>query len=410
MKLTLSLLLATAASTQALEFEPYSYTEKDLFPSAIISTATVDWNGDENFAEDKKTEDDPDLKKKETPIYGEEHGWLGVTLYDVPAESEVEVTVEIEGFMKPSRWTGVIDRKFKEVLILPKAKWDYAALHTVREQKPVTVSFKVTVDGEELEEQSETCILKSINDCPFYILRDEDGEEFDDVSEVFAAYVNENHPWIDGILKEALQSGLISSFTGYQSGDPKEVLAQVFAVWNVLQRRGIKYSDVSTTTPSKFAVCQTVRFLDDTIDSTQANCVDGSVLMASVLRKIGIDVHLVMVPGHCFLAFRLSNAEYEEYADLFSEDSDLLGLETTMLGQDNLKATKDLVKMPDKLKKKEFEASYKTFNGALEAGTGSILEHAELLASYEDPNTQMISIKDARELGIMPIASGKERK
>lgn len=410
MKPTIFVLLTSTTFASALEFVPYSYTEKDFFPSAIISTATVDWNGDENFAEDKKTEDDPELKKKETPIYGEEHGWVGITLYDVPADTEVEVIVEVEGYMKPSRWTGVIDRRFKEVLIMPKAKWDYSALLKVREQKPINVIFTVTVDGEALEEQTEVCILKSINDCPFYILRDEEGEEFDDFSEVFAAYVNENHPWIDGILKEALQSGLVSSFSGYQSGEPKEVISQVFAIWNVLQRRGIKYSDVSTTTPSKFVVSQTVRFLEDSIDSNQANCVDGSVLMASILRKIGIDSHLVMVPGHCFLAFRLTNAEYENYEDLFSEDSDLLGLETTMLGQDNLNPTSDLVKLPEKLQKKQFEASFKTFNNALETGTASILEHAEGLASEEDPNIQMISIKDARDLGIMPIASGKERK
>lgn len=410
MKTTLSLLLVSASLASAVEFEPWSFTEKDLFPSAIISTATVDWNGDENSAEDKKTEDDPALKKKEIPIYGDENGWLAVALFDVPADTEVEVVIEVEGYMKPSKWTGVIERRTKEARIFPKGKWDFEALHKVKEQKPVNVSFKVSVDGEELEEQTETCILKSINDCPFYVLWDEDGEEFDDFSWVFAAYVNENHPWIDGILKEALQSGLVTSFSGYQSGKPEEVISQVFAIWNVLQRRGIKYSDVSTTTPSKFVVSQTVRFLDDTIEATQANCVDGSVLMASILRKIGIDAHLVMVPGHCFLSFRLTNAEVENYEDLFAEDSDLLGLETTMLGQDNLKPAKDLPNLPEKLKQKEFQASFKTFESALEVGTATIMEHAEAMISEEDPNIQMISIKDARDLGIMPIASGKDKK
>jgi hypothetical protein len=407
MKLLLPLLLVAAAQSSAIEFEPWSFTERDLFPSAIISTATVDWNGDENSAEDKKTEDDPAPRKKEIPIYGDENGWLAVALFDVPAGAEVTVTIEVEGYMKPSKWTGVIERKRKEVRIFPKGKWDYAALHKVKQQKPVTATFNVTVDGEALEEQSETCVLKSMNDCPFYVLWDEDGEEFDDFSWVFAAYVNENHPEIDGILKEALDSGLIDSFTGYQSGNPDEVVAQVFAIWNVLQRRGIKYSDVSTTTPSKFVVSQTVRFVEDTIHATQANCVDGSVLMASVLRKIGIDSHLVMVPGHCFLAFRLTNEEVE-FEDMFAEDSDLLGLETTMLGQDKLKPTQELVKLPEKMKAKQFEASFKTFNSALETGTGSLMEHADAMISGENPNIQLISIKEARELGIMPIAAGEK--
>jgi hypothetical protein len=399
------LLAVSSVLSAEVSFEPWSLTEKALFPSALIATATVDWNGDAETAEDKKTEDDKKLKKNEIPIFGEENGWLGVALFDVAAGSEVTVEVAVEGYMKPSKWKGVIERDFAEARIFPKAKWDYSALHKVKQQKPATATFKVTVDGEELDEQSETCIMRSINDCPFYVLWDEEGENFDDYSWMFAAYVNENHPWIDGILKEALQSGLVSSFTGYQSGDPSEVISQVFAIWNVLQRRGIKYSDISTTTPSKFVISQQVRFLDDSINATQANCVDGSVLMASVLRKIGLDAYLVMVPGHCFLAFRLGKEELENPEDLFGEDSDLVGLETTMLGQNNLKPAKDLPDMPDKLKQEEFQDSFKTFENALGTGSASIVEHAEDMISGEVPGTELISVKDARELGIMPIAS-----
>jgi hypothetical protein len=270
--------------------------------------------------------------------------------------------------------------------------------------------LRVTVDDEELEEQTENYIVRSINDCPFYVLLDEQGDEFEDLSWLFAAYVNENHPWIDGILKEALESGLVDSFSGYQSGDPDEVIKQVFAIWHVLQRRGIKYSDVSTTVPSKGVASQTVRFLDDTIDATQANCVDGSVLMASILRKIGIDVHLVMVPQHCFLAFRLTDQPVENIEEFFADDSDLVGLETTMLGNDNLKPMKDLPKMPEKMLEKEFKASFDTFQTALGVGIESIAEHADVMVSNEDPDTQLISIEAAREFGVMPIASGREKK
>jgi hypothetical protein len=145
-------------------------------------------------------------------------------------------------------------------------------------------------------------------------------------------------------------------------------MGQVFALWNALQRRGIKYSDISTTTPSKYVVSQTVRFLDDSIDATQANCVDGSVLMASLLRKIGIQAYLVMVPGHCFLAFR----------DGKGEDAELYGLETTMLGQDNLQPVTKLASMPEKAKQKEFAASLTTFGNAISSGTATLEENAEL--------------------------------
>lgn len=390
-------LFFTMTIAVAVEFEPWSYTGKDLFPSALISTATVDWNGDEESAEDKKGDDDPEVGDDEVPLFGDENGWVGVTLYEVEAGSEVRVEIAMDGFMKSSVWQGTIEDDLEEVRILPKALWDYAALHEMRQQRPGNLVCKVTVDDEELPEQSETCIMKSINDCPFYVLMDEEGEDFDDLSFLFAAFVNENHPMVDTILKEALQSGLIDSFTGYQSGDPEVVIAQVFALWNALQRRGIKYSDVSTTTPSKYVVSQTVRFLDDSIGATQANCVDGSVLMGSLLRKIGIEAYLVMVPGHCFLAFDTGT----------DDESELVALETTMLGQDNLKPVTELASMPAKILKKEFGASFSTFSNAIESGNATLEENAEAIENGESPDSQIISISEARSLGIMPIASAR---
>lgn len=404
MKFPFSLLVLVTAPLLNAEvtLAPWSYTETDLFPSAIISTATVDWNGDEESAEDKKTEDDPKLKKKDIPIYGDENGWLAVDLIGLPKGAQVVVEISVDGYLKPSKWRGKVSKVTREgeARIFPKAVWDYDALLKVRQQRPVNVTFKVTVNGEELPEETDTYLMKSLNDCPFYVLWDEEGEDFDDFSWIFAAYVNENHPWVDGILKEALESGLVSAFTGYQSEDPKEVMMQVFAIWNVLQRRGIKYSDVSSTTPSKFVVSQTVRFLDDSIEATQANCVDGTVLMASILQKIGINSYLVMVPGHCFLAFDVGE----------EEEAKRIGLETTMLGENELNPVKDIPNLSQKAKLKEFQASYKTFSNAVKTGNAALKEHAEEFESEEDPNIQLISVSDARELGIMPIASNREKK
>lgn len=397
-----ALALATSFLHAAADFTVWSYTEKDLFPSAIVSTATVDWNGDEQAAEDKKTEDDPKLRKRDIPIYGDENGWLAVELLGVPRGALVEVEISIDGFMKPSKWKGKVTKVSRdgEARIFPKAAWDYEALLRVRQQRPVTSTYKVKVNGIALDDQTETCVMRSINDCPFYVIWDEEGEDFEDFSWLFAAYVNENHPLVDDILKEALVGGLVSGFTGYQSGKPKDVMMQVFAIWNVLQRRGIKYSDVSTTTPSKYVVTQTVRFLDESIKATQANCVDGTVLMASILQKIGINSYLVMVPGHCFLAFDSGR----------NDDDEIIGLETTMLGNNELKPVSEIPNLPQKVKMKEFQASYKTFSNAVQTGNASLEENMDAFLDEDEPDTQLISISEARELGIMPIASMQDRK
>jgi hypothetical protein len=208
---------------------------------------------------------------------------------------------------------------------------------------------------------------------------------------------------VDMILKEALKSGIVSDFSGYQSEEPKDVMMQVFAIWNALQRRGIKYSDVSHTLPSKFVVSQTVRFLDDSVQATQANCVDGSVLMASVLSKIGITSYLVMIPGHCFLAFDLGDGE----------DAKRIGLETTMLGNDEIKSVEEIANLTEKAKLTEFKASYKTFTSAVKIGNASLKKYKTELADDSeeaDPEIQLISIPDARDLGIMPIATSKDSR
>jgi hypothetical protein len=51
-----------------------------------------------------------------------------------------------------------------------------------------------------------------------------------------------------------------------------------------------------------------------------------------------------------------------------------------------------------------------TFMAAIESGINTLTEHADALDSAEDPNTQLISIKEWREAGIMPLASGRDRK
>ncbi len=380
-----------------------SYTGNDLYPSYIIATATVDWNGDEQRAEDKKGDNDPELEDGEIPLFGDENGSIGVQIENVSEGSKVVVEISGDGFLKKSKWEGESDDDYDVIHVYPKARWDYDALRRCTQQKPANLKIKVLVDDEVIAEMDETVLLRSINDCPYYVKLDEDGEDLEDISVTFAAYVNENHPWIDGLLKEALSAAkeqeLINGFTGYQSGNPEEVLSQVFAIWNALQRRGIKYSDVSTAPPSKFVYSQTVRFLDDTVQSSQANCVDGSVLMASILRRIGLDAYLVMVPGHCFLAF----------SDGDNENPTIFGLETTMLGSDNLKPVVELPKLPSKLKQKEFAASHATFVSALEVGKSQITEHSEAFKSNDDPDTQLISISAARAMGVMPLGAVSDK-
>jgi hypothetical protein len=102
--------------------------------------------------------------------------------------------------------------------------------------------------------------------------------------------------------------------------------------------------------------------------------------------------------------------EKEPTLEQLIENGATLGLETTMLGHTDLKPVKDLAKLPAGIKRKEFQASLKTFTNAVESGVGSIIEHLEGLSSEDDPASEYVSISDARDRGIMPLASGRDRK
>jgi len=250
------------------------------------------------------------------------------------------------------------------------------------------------VDGKPLGKRTQRVRLRSVNDALYYIDEDDDAADLD-FNWMFAAYVNEDHPAVDQILKEALDSGVVDSFTGYQDEDSDAVLKQVYAIWHVLQSRGIRYSSITRTANEHDNVMsQHVRFIDESLAMTQANCVDGSVLIASVLRKIDIAPVLVLVPGHMFLGFALDE-----------EGEEMAYLETTMLGD----VTPERGKKAAKVQKRseafgvDVEASLESFEAALEEGQSQIDEAGDAFADEDNLDYQFIDIQEAREYGVMPI-------
>lgn len=376
------LTLASAASTgrTEIEWDPEVYPDNQIFPSLIIGTATVKpdsevfamWDGNH---------------------IGDKQGVVGVSADGLAPGSKVELEVQENDVMRASRVAGTVEED-GTATIYPKVAWKYEKLSAVRQAVPLDVTMELKVDGKSLGTKTVTATLRPVNDCLFGVVERGEEEGYSDYSWLFAAYVNENHPWVDQTLKEALKTDIVRAFDGYQSGDPEQVLMQVFAIWNVMQRKGLRYSNVTTTAAESESVhSQHVRLFDESVKAAQANCVDGSVLLAAVLRKIGIDTHLVTVPGHMFLAFSL-------------DDDTVLGLETTMMGSADLEKV-DAKRLQSFLKfdpeEKRNEESWATFEAALDAGTQALLEASGKFD--EDPDYRLIGLAEARALGILPISS-----
>jgi hypothetical protein len=71
-----------------------------------------------------------------------------------------------------------------------------------------------------------------------------DGKQLD-FSFLFAGYVNKSPPFVQSVLQQALNWHAVTAFDGYQRG-PQDVPLQVFALWNVLQRNQVHYSNIIT--------------------------------------------------------------------------------------------------------------------------------------------------------------------
>jgi len=377
-----ALLVSGALSALAeVDWDPEIYPGNQIFPSLIIGAAAV---------------------KPESEVFamwdgnhiGDVQGSIGASADGIPAGSKVELQVRENDIMRASSVQGTAENE-DTLNIHPKISWKYDKLAQVRQAVPIDVTMELKVDGESCGEKTITATLRTVNDCLFGVTEPGDEETYSDYSWLFAAYVNENHPWVDQTLKEALDTDIVKSFDGYQSGDPEQVLRQVFSVWNVMQRKGLRYSSVTETAAETESVnSQHVRLFDESVKAAQANCVDGSVLLAAILRKIGLDPHLVTVPGHMFLAFSL-------------DDETMVGLETTMMGDADLPAV-DEKRLKSFLKfdpeEKRNEESWATFQAALDTGTQALVEASEKFDG-DDSDYQLIDIDAARNLGVLPTSS-----
>ncbi len=385
--LALSLLSAWEGAW-ALSWEPVIYPDNKVFPSYVVSTATVEVPDDV-------------LAKWDMKHVGDENGMIGVLLSDVPKGTAYRVEIMENALMEGAVLAGTISKKAGEWLILPRIPYKYPALLRQAQPMPVNITFKVSLDGKPVEERTVTADVRSLNECLTAVQQDDESEPVD-YSWLFAAYVNENHPLIDGILREALDAGDVTSFDGYQSGDRKVVRAQVRAIWNVLQKRGFRYSDVTTTDSESESVnSQYVRFFDDAIKSRSANCVDGTVLMASILRRIGLRVSLAMLPTHMFLVVQTDD----------EDDKHRFGLETTLMGEATEKKPK--VKpskrggffQPDDISDDSDESNADgSFAHAVETGTTELKENLSKFSDDTSMDYQLIDVSEARRIGIRPIA------
>ena len=315
---------------------------------------------------------------------GQEYGdfFSGVGLL---IQSDKDTEIEYEIIPSEDQLLGPVGRRSLQIqkgtnLYFPSLPWKYKALRELDQQSTIGLTLRLHDDSGQTKEKVETIDVMDPNYCLLYFYGDDFRRDF---KYLLAAYVNEDHPEIGNITREALEKGYVSNFLGYQGGE-QAVREQVAAVFRVLHDRGMVYSSFIDEVRRDRIFYQYIRRFSEAIGTTQANCIDGTVVMASILMRIGLRPVIITVPGHAFLGYYLD-----------PEGEKMVFLETTMVGQSLGNPNKPEEEMTQEELDFEF---YRLFEKATIQGK---LKYYEDIARYGDA-VQQYDITQLRKI-INPI-------
>lgn len=200
--------------------------------------------------------------------------------------------------------------------------------------------------------------------------------------QTLASFVTPNHPSINKVIVNAAkilkEINGSSTLTEYQTGNTTDVVKQVASVYAALHNEGIVYRSL----PASFEkIGQRVTLPEQVLSSKLGNCIELTILFASVLEAIGINTAIIIQKGHAYLAVWLvddccqysicDDASYVE-KKCSQGINEMLVLESTKITEENT-----------------------SFDDALKAANLNL----SILSQFE----MMIDIKRCRLEGIRPL-------
>lgn len=142
-----------------------------------------------------------------------------------------------------------------------------------------------------------------------------------DLSRYLGAFVTPNAPAVMSFLRQVAAHHPQGHLAGYQ-GDEADVEQQLSAVFDALKAAGITYvNSLVAFSPDDGTSTQRVRTPTESLADQEANCIDGAVLVASLLEACSLSAALVVVPGHAFVGWETQEGSGSWHY-----------LETTMIG------------------------------------------------------------------------------
>ncbi len=208
-------------------------------------------------------------------------------------------------------------------------------VHQVDELTRATLNVRVEdLDTEKVELHKTYPIwLLARTTAPLAVLDPKTGQ-WNDLTPYLGAFVTPNARPVMEFLRKAAALHPDGQLAGYQ-GDPTKVEPQIKAIYDALKEAGVTYiNSVIDFSPDDGTAGQRVRLPADSLGDKGANCLDGTLLLASLLEAVSMSPGIVIIPGHAFLA-------YESWSSQPGKPAEWRYLETTMIAKNDFQAARD---------------------------------------------------------------------
>lgn len=265
------------------KWKPVAQFEGQIFPSMVISMAGNKGKCDMEM-----------MRVANSSALG---FWFRADRAGVPIHWEIE-SVDKSYFDKVSGNFTMSDDK--EAFFMPFIPWNLSLLASLSDSTPIRIVYRLSDAAGNKEERAERLVLRPVDDC--IVSYDENPLDF-----LYAAFIQEKHPEAVKIVKEAAKTKFTAKVEGYKAAD-LATLMRVCAVWKLLHERGLKYTHGTALAVDEETgiVSQRMRAFDKAIKAQKGNSVDGMIVLATLLRAMGISTTLELTHDHCFVGFYTS--------------------------------------------------------------------------------------------------------
>jgi hypothetical protein len=156
----------------------------------------------------------------------------------------------------------------------------------------------------------------------------------------------------------------------------------------------------------------------ESLGSANANCIDGTVLLASFFQAMGIDSSIVLVPGHALLLADMGDGSYIPIETTILGDSITRDIPTDLDEEfQRLRASSPIFRTPAVHSLEDsIQAGFDRIDEAIEKAKPILAEFRRMQAEYdkhhEDPAWRERFKRVLRELGnqiqIIPVSLARE--